>query len=130
MVMHGSSIPVRSRLKPELGGIAGARGESPPSRPTIDICICTYYRAAVLDALRAIALQSVRGEIPIRVVVADNAPYAEAQSRVLAAARELDLDLTYVHAPANNISTARNACLGQARSEWIVFLDDDEVPCR
>ena len=27
-----------------------------------------------------------------------------------------------------NISIARNACLEQARADWIVFLDDDEVP--
>jgi succinoglycan biosynthesis protein ExoM len=131
MIMHGSSAPVGSWLKPELGGIAPCIEADPPyRRPTIDVCICTYYRTGVLDALRGVATQSVRSEIPIRIIVADNALHPEAQSRVLAAAQELDLDLLYVHAPANNISIARNACLEHARADWIVFLDDDEVPCR
>jgi len=101
MIVHGSSIPVGSRPNPELGGIA-PRVEAGSCRwPSIDVCICTYYRTTVLDALRGVAAQSVRSEIPIRVVIADNAPYVEAQSRVLAAAREFDLDMLYVHAPAN-----------------------------
>ena len=37
------------------------------------------------------------------------------------------MSLTYVHAPARNISIARNACLETAKGEWIAFIDDDEV---
>ena len=116
IAMHGS-VSVRSRSKPELGSIAaGVRAESPKGRPTVDVCICTYYRAAILDALRAVAAQSIRDEVAMRVIVADNAPHAEAQSRVTAAARDLNLDVLYVHAPAKNISIARNACLERARA--------------
>jgi succinoglycan biosynthesis protein ExoM len=128
MSMHGSTISVESSRKLELDGTEIA-GRSPRHWPTVDICICTYYRLAVLDALRAIAAQSIRPEAPVRIIVADNAPNPEAQDRVLAAAREFELDIVYVHAPANNISIARNACLDKARADWIVFLDDDEVPC-
>ncbi len=132
MVMYGNSAPVRSRFNPEFGSISaeGAPGASSKRQPSFDICICTYHRLAIIDALRGVAEQSIRNEIPIRVIVADNAPYPEAQPRVIAAAGELGLDLLYVHAPANNISIARNACLETARADWIVFLDDDEVPAK
>jgi succinoglycan biosynthesis protein ExoM len=39
----------------------------------------------------------------------------------------LGLTLTYVHAPARNISVARNACLDAATAEWLAFIDDDET---
>lgn len=32
-----------------------------------------------------------------------------------------------LHAPHANISVARNACLDAASSEWIAFIDDDEI---
>src|SRR5262245_44948834 len=63
----------------------------------------------------------------MRVVVSDNAADPRARELIDATARELGLDATYVHAPAHNISIARNACLGAAKGEWIAFLDDDEV---
>jgi succinoglycan biosynthesis protein ExoM len=63
----------------------------------------------------------------MRVVVADNAAHSAARALVDAAASELGLDIAYIHAPAHNISIARNACLNFATAEWIAFLDDDEV---
>jgi succinoglycan biosynthesis protein ExoM len=62
------------------------------------------------------------------VIVADNTLSGEMKSLILPAAESLGLELDYVHAPANNISIARNACLEAARATWIAFLDDDEVP--
>jgi succinoglycan biosynthesis protein ExoM len=37
------------------------------------------------------------------------------------------LNLTYVHAPARNISVARNACLDAAGGDVVAFIDDDET---
>ena len=92
----------------------------------IDVCVCTYRRPAVTEALRSIALQTA-GARPIRIVVADNAAQPTAQALVAQTARETGLDVVYVHAPANNISIARNACLDAANGEWLAFLDDDEI---
>jgi succinoglycan biosynthesis protein ExoM len=92
----------------------------------VDICICTYRRAEIVDALRAVAALEGCEDLRIRVIVADNAAQPEARTRVSNAASELGLDLLYVHAPANNISIARNACLEAVNGEWIAFLDDDE----
>jgi succinoglycan biosynthesis protein ExoM len=79
--------------------------------------------------LRSLARQQGCEDIRIRVVVADNADVPEARASIEQAARDLGLDATYVHAPARNISTARNACLDTAKAEWLAFLDDDETAC-
>jgi len=61
----------------------------------------------------------------MRVIVADNDDTPSARDRVSEAAA--GLDLTYVHAPARNISVARNACLDAASAPLVAFLDDDEI---
>jgi succinoglycan biosynthesis protein ExoM len=94
----------------------------------IDICICTYRRLAIVEALKAVAAQDMRPSITLRVIVADNAPDTEARAAICAAGKSLGLDLVYVHAPEKNISIARNACLAAVRAEWLAFVDDDECP--
>lgn len=100
-------------------GIAGAIA--------VDICICTYHRPAISNTLRSLSRQRDCDGILFRVVVADNAADSSQRQSIEATARELGLDVTYVHAPARNISIARNACLDAARQEWLAFLDDDEI---
>lgn len=97
-------------------------------RPRIDICICTYHRPAILDTLKGVAALEARDTFAMRVIVADNAAEPEARPSICAAADTLGLELLYVHAPARNISIARNACLAAAQADWIAFLDDDECP--
>lgn len=80
----------------------------------------------MVETLWSIAAQSLP---PARIIVVDNAVEPEAAERVGEAAKELGLPVTYVHAPARNISVARNAALEAATSEWIAFLDDDEIAC-
>lgn len=94
----------------------------------IDLCICSYKRPELLETLIAVARQTGVPQNELRVIIADNT--ADAQSRALAgrAAHQLPLTLVYVHAPQDNISIARNACLDHATSEWIAFIDDDEIP--
>jgi succinoglycan biosynthesis protein ExoM len=92
----------------------------------IDVCVCTFRRPTLLATIESIAAQDLGGEVSLRVVVADNdeaptgRPWAEA-------ARAFNIPVTYVHAPARNISIARNACLDAAETRWIAFIDDDEV---
>ncbi|MCR5875280.1 glycosyltransferase [Phenylobacterium sp. J426] len=93
----------------------------------VDVCVCTYRRPAIAETLASLARQTLPDGIRMRVVVADNDETPEARTRVLAAAETHLLDVTYVHAPARNISLARNACLDAARGEFLAFLDDDET---
>nr|WP_070960553.1 glycosyltransferase family 2 protein [Hyphomonas sp. Mor2] len=96
--------------------------------PLISVCICTFRRRSVCETIESIAHQKLDPEISFEVIVVDNdveptaRPYVEET-----AARFPNLELTYVHAPARNISIARNACVENARGEWIAFIDDDEI---
>lgn len=94
---------------------------------TVDVGVCTFRRPAVAETLASLARQDLPPGVALRVIVADNDAEPEARARVLAAAEEHGLEVTYVHAPARNISVARNACLAAASADWLAFLDDDET---
>jgi succinoglycan biosynthesis protein ExoM len=93
----------------------------------IDVCVCTFRRPSLIATIESIAGQDVRGEIALRIIVADNDGAPTAQVPVEEAASRFGVPITYVHAPARNISVARNACLDAADTRWIAFIDDDEV---
>lgn len=100
-------------------------GAAGPSGP-VDIAVCTYRRESVADTLRSIAAQ-VGVPQGVRVIVVDNDDTACAELRIRQAARDHNLTLAYRHAPARNISLARNAALDSVASAWFAFLDDDEI---
>lgn len=93
---------------------------------TVAIGICTFRRTSVADCLA-----SLTGlERGVSVIVADNDDAPSAQARIAEIAATFPLALRYVHAPARNISVARNAVLDAARASGarnLAFLDDDEV---
>ncbi len=101
--------------------------ETTPADPAIDVCICSYGRPELVDTLAALSRQEL-GQHRFRVIVADNTSDGAVRDRLRHVADGLRLELHYLHAPANNISIARNACLAAARGRWIAFLDDDEQP--
>ncbi len=96
-------------------------------RERIDVCICTFRRPSIADAMESVASQALPDGIGVRIIVADNDDRPTARDLVLATAERLRADVRYVHAPAANISIARNACLGASESDWLAFIDDDET---
>lgn len=104
-----------------------ARGAHPAD---IDVCICTYERPEIVETLTALFHQADLAPARFRVIVADNSRTGSARELIERAAAVFGFDLAYVHAPAANISIARNACLDAANAEWIAFVDDDERPVR
>lgn len=93
----------------------------------IDVLICTFRRASIERTLRSIERQRLPGRLAMRVIVADNDDAPSARARVAAVAAEMKTPVLYRHAPARNISIARNACLDAATGEFVAFIDDDEV---
>ncbi len=80
-----------------------------------------------MKTLDSLAVQDLPDEVKLRVIVADNDTTDAARAPIEAYARYLELNLHYVHAPERNISIARNACLDAATSDWLAFIDDDEI---
>lgn len=97
------------------------------TNPAIDICIATFRRPHIADTLASVAAIIYDPAWTVRVIVADNNDTPDARDRVMQAAAKHGLNLIYIHAPARNISIARNACLNAANGTHIVFIDDDEI---
>ena len=114
-----------------LAPLSGDRGGTAQAhhRPivAVDIAICTFRRNSVFDTLDSIARQAVPGGITLSVIVADNDHHPLLAEQLQAAARRTGLVIRYVHAPACNISIARNACLSAATGDVLILIDDDEL---
>nr|MDP9128545.1 glycosyltransferase [Pseudomonadota bacterium] len=93
----------------------------------IDICVCTFRRPQATETLRSLSRLTKSADWRLRVIVADNDDTPSARERVESTALECGLNLLYVHAPARNISIARNACLDAATAPLVAFIDDDEI---
>ncbi|WP_255720143.1 glycosyltransferase family 2 protein [Acuticoccus kalidii] len=91
----------------------------------VDVCVCTFRRASIRETLRSLADQAAPATI--RVIVADNDETDAARPAIEAIGADLGLDLVYRHAPARNISIARNATLDAATAPFVAILDDDEI---
>jgi succinoglycan biosynthesis protein ExoM len=65
--------------------------------------------------------------IDVSIIVADNDETPSAASLVAEIAAQVALPVRYVHAPARNISLARNSCLAHSHADFLSFLDDDET---
>lgn len=95
----------------------------------IDICVCTYHRPKLAETLRSLMAVSVPQGVELRIVVADNDETPSARS-VVSKFDDEPINITYIHAPKQNISVARNACLDAATGDWIAWIDDDETADR
>ena len=66
-------------------------------------------------------------DFAINVVVIDNDETDQLRSEVEKFSEQFKFPLGYVHAPAKNISIARNAALDAAQGRWLALIDDDET---
>lgn len=93
----------------------------------ISILICTYRRDQIARTLESIFEQTLNASAKIEIIVADNDASPTAHHIIEKISQTSPVELRYLHAPAKNISIARNACLDHCQGEWIAFIDDDEV---
>jgi succinoglycan biosynthesis protein ExoM len=92
----------------------------------VDVCICTFRRTSVADTIKSVAAQSY-GSGHLRLIIADNDAENSAQEVIESIGRLAGVDLLYIHAPKENISIARNACVDAVTAPRFAFIDDDEV---
>lgn len=97
---------------------------------TVDIGICTFRRRSIRDLLMSLRELALPDQVGVRVLVADNDMTPSAREAVEAIRADFPHELEYIHAPACNISIARNACLAHCRGAYIAFIDDDEIASR
>jgi succinoglycan biosynthesis protein ExoM len=97
----------------------------------VAICVLTLHRpvglAALLTALGR--LDPLPPDVGVRVVVVDNDPEGSARSTVAEAGRAVPWPIEYVVEPLRGIPFARNRAVATAGDvDFVVFVDDDEVP--
>lgn len=93
----------------------------------VEVCICTYRRASLADALRSVFAQRLPEGVQLTVLVVDNDASPSADAIVAALAAEAPFAVRYAHKPAGNISIARNGALDLCKARYLAFLDDDEI---
>ena len=99
--------------------------------PVLSICVPTYRRPGGLFLLLGSLDAQVFSEAPpaIRIVVVDNDETESAREVVDDARSFLRHPVHYRVEKRVGIPQARNAALAAAlSSDWIAFVDDDEVP--
>ncbi|MFC3327241.1 glycosyltransferase [Mesorhizobium cantuariense] len=94
---------------------------------SIDIGVCTFRRPELADTLRSLDAMEMPAGFDVRIIVADNDDTPTARDLVTALSQELTVPIRYQHAPARNISIARNACLDASIADFVAFIDDDET---
>ncbi|MBQ1203641.1 MAG: glycosyltransferase [Loktanella sp.] len=108
-------------------------GTATPASQTSElfaIGVCTFRRPSLIRTLRSLSSQTIRTRMRFCVIVADNDDTASATEIIAEALRALPISLHYVHAPARNISVARNALLDKATelgASYLAMIDDDEM---
>src|SRR4051794_18458322 len=115
-----ASLPSAAVLANETERVVGGDDD-------VTICICTFRRPYLAQTLRSVLSQVPVAGSRFRIVVADNDETPSAKAMVDAVLGAGPLSYAYVHAPARNISIARNAALAAVGTRWAAFLDDDEL---
>lgn len=93
----------------------------------LTVGICTFRRDTLAETIASLGAQSLP---PDAVIVADNDEGPSARPLAERVAARAGLRLAYVHAPARNISVARNAVLDEAArlgADRLAWIDDDEA---
>lgn len=92
----------------------------------VTICMCTFRRPVAFEALAS--LESLSGlTVDVQIIVIDNDDTDALRGQFEKIAKIHSFPIRYIHAPARNISIARNAALDSTTTRWLAFIDDDEI---
>lgn len=99
------------------------------SLPSLSIVVATWRRPDHLARLlEALSGQTVAHDL-FEVIVVDNDSESLYPIRALCESQgNHSISIRYLHHPESGISYARNRGIDEARTDWIVFLDDDVIP--
>ncbi|WP_254693217.1 glycosyltransferase [Sulfitobacter sp. SK011] len=96
----------------------------------VAVGVCTYQRPVLIDTLRSLENQVLPDGLRLSIIVVDNDTAPSARDIVDKFAAQSRHSVVYRHAPAANISIARNTALKEADRQKLpifAFIDDDEL---
>lgn len=96
--------------------------------PLISVCVCTYNRSALLNALLCSLASQSHPNFNFEIIVVDNDKKGSAKL-IVDQFKEAysDISIRYEIEPRQGISFARNRTIVLASGHLIAFIDDDEV---
>lgn len=97
---------------------------------SVAVGVCTFQRPALSQTLRTLEGQVLPEGMALSIIVIDNDTTPSAHALVERFASLSGHEVIYRHAPARNISIARNAALDVADERGLrvfAFIDDDEL---
>ena len=104
---------------------------TPPRKPSVSVCICTYKRPRFLKRLlHELAGQQTSEALTYTIVVADNDPGRSGEPIVREFQAQSLIPTIYCVQPEQNIALTRNHALAHAQGDFIAFIDDDEFPAK
>lgn len=120
-------------MKPDPGGVImrdTVIHGSTSGVPLVAFGACTFRRPILARTLNSLAAQTLALQGNCCTIIADNDDQPSALPLAETARDAHTMPLHYVHAPARNISIARNALLEKAvelGADFLAMIDDDEV---
>lgn len=91
---------------------------------TASIVVTTFRRHVMLgELLKALCPQTVGR--PVEIIVVDNCPDSSAEAVI---ATHIGPGLRYIRELRSGVVHARNRGVSAARGDYVIFVDDDEVP--
>jgi succinoglycan biosynthesis protein ExoM len=103
-----------------------ARDRTKTAALAVTVCICTFRRASVLDAVKSVLAQQLPAGAAVEILVIDNDDTPTARAIIADYVAATGNVVRYLHVTGRNISIARNAALDAVTAPWLAFLDDDE----
>jgi glycosyltransferase involved in cell wall biosynthesis len=98
-------------------------------KESIDICVCTFKRQAMLDHLLSKLTElETEGLFSYSIVIVDNDRAESARKVVERWMSQSEISISYKVEPEQNIARARNKAVENAHGKYIGFIDDDEFP--
>ncbi len=92
------------------------------------ICIATFKRPKLLDKLlESLVTQNIRSDLNLEIIVVDNDNNKSAELILKNYIDQYNIIFKYLIEPIKNISLARNKGVANAKGEYILFIDDDEI---
>jgi glycosyltransferase involved in cell wall biosynthesis len=97
------------------------------TRPTLCVAIPTYLREQVLVAtIRQVLRQQ---PVPDEILVVDQTPFHDAETEIFLSENHGRGLIRHLHQGEPSLTKARNRILAEAKSEVVIFIDDDvELP--
>jgi len=110
-------------------GMVPISNDAAPKARDICVGICTYKRPELLrHLLHQLRTQETRNLFTYSILVVDNDDARSAEPVVAEFARTSNIPVQYYSEPRQNIGLARNKVVQNCHSDFLAFIDDDELP--